>query len=456
MGRLIVVSNRIAPVEEGKAPQGGLAVAVLAALKETGGVWLGWSGKLAEDASPQPKLKRAGPLTYAMLDLTPKEFDLYYNGHANSTLWPVFHYRSQLVHYTRAAEDGYRRVNAQFADALMPLLRPGDRIWVHDYQLIPLGRALRDRGVTAPIGFFLHTPFPTPEVLRTLPTYQELLRDLAAYDVVGLHTARDRDALLAAWHRSWRETTDGRVEIDGRRIVVEAFPISIETEEIATDAPAAWNMRSAHRLRDSLVGRDLIIGVDRLDYSKGLPRRFEAFRTLLERWPDRRGRVSYMQIAPPTRSDVAEYQEIRHQLESLAGSVNGEFADIDWVPLRYLNKSVPRKTLLGFYRSASVGLVTPMRDGMNLVAKEYVAAQDPEDPGVLVLSEFAGAAEELDAALIVNPFDVEGVAEALERALIMPVEERRERHASMMRVLRANDIGHWRRRFMAALEGAAA
>ena len=456
MGRLIVVSNRIAPVEEGKAPQGGLAVAVLAALKETGGVWLGWSGKLAEDASPQPKLKRAGPLTYAMLDLTPKEFDLYYNGHANSTLWPVFHYRSQLVHYTRAAEDGYRRVNAQFADALMPLLRPGDRIWVHDYQLIPLGRALRDRGVTAPIGFFLHTPFPTPEVLRTLPTYQALLQDLAAYDVVGLHTARDRDALLAAWHRSWRETTDGRVEIDGRRIVVEAFPISIETEEIATDAPAAWNMRSAHRLRDSLVGRDLIIGVDRLDYSKGLPRRFEAFRTLLERWPDRRGRVSYMQIAPPTRSDVAEYQEIRHQLESLAGSVNGEFADIDWVPLRYLNKSVPRKTLLGFYRSAKVGLVTPMRDGMNLVAKEYVAAQDPEDPGVLVLSEFAGAAEELDAALIVNPFDVESVAEALERALIMPVEERRERHAAMMRVLRANDIGHWRRRFMAALEGAAA
>ena len=455
MGRLIVVSNRIAPVEEGTAPQGGLAVAVLAALKEAGGVWLGWSGKLLDAPGGPPKLKRAGSLTYAMLDLAQADFDLYYNGHANSTLWPIFHYRIQLAHYSRAAEDGYRRVNAQFADALLPLLRPGDRIWVHDYQLIPLGRLLRDRGVTAPIGFFLHTPFPTPEVLRTLPTHEVLLQDLAAYDVVGLHTTRDRDALLAAWHRGWRETPDGRIEIAGRRIVVESFPISIETEEIAADAPGAWNMRSAHRLRDSLVGRDLIIGVDRLDYSKGLPRRFEAFRTLLERWPERRGRVSYMQIAPPTRGEVADYQEIRHQLESLAGSINGEFADIDWVPLRYLNKSVPRKTLLGFYRSARVGLVTPMRDGMNLVAKEYVAAQDPEDPGVLVLSEFAGAAEELDAALIVNPFDVERVAEALERALTMPVEERRDRHASMMRVLRANDIGHWRRRFLAALEGAA-
>jgi trehalose 6-phosphate synthase len=455
MGRLIVVSNRIAPVEEGTAPQGGLAVAVLAALKEAGGVWLGWSGKLLDAPGGAPKLKRAGSLTYAMLDLSQADFDLYYNGHANSTLWPIFHYRIQLAHYSRAAEDGYRRVNAQFADALLPLLRPGDRIWVHDYQLIPLGRLLRDRGVTAPIGFFLHTPFPTPEVLRTLPTHEVLLQDLAAYDVVGLHTTRDRDALLAAWHRGWRETPDGRIEIGGRRIVVESFPISIETEEIAADAPGAWNMRSAHRLRDSLVGRDLIIGVDRLDYSKGLPRRFEAFRTLLERWPERRGRVSFMQIAPPTRGEVADYQEIRHQLESLAGSINGEFADIDWVPLRYLNKSVPRKTLLGFYRSARVGLVTPMRDGMNLVAKEYVAAQDPEDPGVLVLSEFAGAAEELDAALIVNPFDVERVAEALERALTMPVEERRDRHASMMRVLRANDIGHWRRRFLAALEGAA-
>ena len=315
---------------------------------------------------------------------------------------------------------------------------------------------LRDRGVTAPIGFFLHTPFPTPEVLRTLPTYADLLRDLAAYDVVGLHTTRDRDALLSAWHRGWRETPDGRVEVEGRRIAVEAFPISIETEEIAAEAPAAWNTRAAHRLRDSLVGRDLIIGVDRLDYSKGLPRRFEAFRALLDHWPDRRGRVSFMQIAPPTREDVADYQEIRHQLESLAGAINGEFADIDWVPLRYLNKSVPRKTLLGFYRSARVGLVTPMRDGMNLVAKEYAAAQDPQDPGVLVLSEFAGAAEELETALIVNPFDVEGVAEALERALTMPVEERRDRHAAMMRVLRRNDIGHWRRRFVAALEGAAA
>jgi trehalose 6-phosphate synthase len=459
MSRLVVVSNRVAPIDEGKQQAGGLAVAMAEAMQAAGGLWFGWSGEVAETPDPEPRVTTRDRLTYATLDLSQQDLDEYYNGFANSTLWPLFHYRLGLTSFSRRTYDGYRRVNARFADALLPLLHPDDRVWVHDYHLIPLGEELRRRGARQRTGFFLHTPFPAPELLVALPRHREIVRSLCAYDVVGFQTDHDVRAFAnytqieGGGHAEPIGPEGCRIAAFGSTVLVRSFPISIDTMALSSLAEANAKSETTERLVDSLVGRRLIIGVDRLDYSKGIPQRFEAFQQLLEDHPEYRGQVSFLQIAPPTRSDVPEYQQIRRELESLAGYVNGRFAEFDWVPIRYLNNGFGRTTLAGFYRAANVGFVTPLRDGMNLVAKEYVACQDPDDPGVLVLSRFAGAARELEAALIVNPFDIEGTAEALHRALSMPVEERRDRHADLMAVLTRNDIDAWRRAFVDALTG---
>ncbi len=459
MSRLVVVSNRVAPVDEGKQAAGGLAVAVLAALKKTGGIWFGWSGTVVDGESQlEPTRTEVGRLTYATLDLGRRDHEEYYNGFANQTLWPLFHYRLGLISVNRRTRDGYRRVNGYFADRLAPLLNPDDMVWVHDYHLIPLGEELRTRGCGQRMGFFLHTPFPAPEVLKVLPNHHNLVRELCAYDLVGFHTEVD----LRCFANYIRYEAQGEVEdrgheggcrinAFGRTLLARAFPISIDTANLERLAHTAARSRHAERLRESLVGRRLIIGVDRLDYSKGLPHRFEAFEQLLESYPEHANRVSFLQIAPPSREDVPEYIAIRRELSELSGRINGRFAELDWVPLRYLNKSFGRRILAGFYRQANIGLVTPLRDGMNLVAKEYVACQDPQNPGVLVLSEFAGAAHELTEALIVNPYDVEGVADTLQRGLIMSLEERKERHAAMMATLRRNDITAWREAYVNAL-----
>ena len=461
MSRLVVVSNRVAPIDEGKQAAGGLAVAVLAALKKTGGIWFGWSGTVVEgESQSEPKRTDVGRLTYATVDLGRRDYEEYYNGFANQTLWPLFHYRLGLIAVNRRTREGYQRVNEYFAERLVPLLQPDDMVWIHDYHLIPFGGKLRERGCGQRMGFFLHTPFPTPEVLIVLPNHQELIKALCAYDLVGFHTEVD----LRCFADYIRHYTDGEGEVVelgpgegllirafGRKLLARAFPISIDTTNLESLAETAARSRHTDRLKESLVGRRLIIGVDRLDYSKGLPQRFEAFEQLLASYPEHCNRVSFLQVAPPSREDVPEYIAIRRELSELSGRINGRFAEFDWVPIRYLNKSFGRRVLAGFYRVANVGLVTPLRDGMNLVAKEYVACQDPVNPGVLVLSCFAGAARELEEALIVNPYDTEAVADALQRGLTMPVEERRERHASMMRTLRRHDIGWWRETYVDAL-----
>lgn len=459
MSRLVVVSNRVAPIDEGKQTAGGLAVAVLAALKKTGGIWFGWSGNVVDgESQDQPTLTEVGRLTYATLDLGRRDHDEYYNGFANQTLWPLFHFRLGLIAVNRRTRQGYERVNAWFADRLHPLLRPDDMIWVHDYHLIPFGEELRRKGCTQRMGFFLHTPFPPPELLTALPNHADLIRELCAYDLVGFHTVTD----LRGFLDYIRQETDGQVEQRGDEetatvrafgctLLAKVFPISIDTAQLESIARTSARSRQTERLRESLVGRRLIIGVDRLDYSKGLPQRFEAFEQLLLSYPEHCNRVTFLQVAPPSREDVPEYIAIRRELSELAGRINGRFAEFDWMPIRYLNRSFGQRTLAGFYRTANVGFVTPLRDGMNLVAKEYVACQDPENPGVLVLSQFAGAARELEEALIVNPFDVEGVADALQRALTMPLPERKERHAALMRRLRSHDIGWWRESYVDAL-----
>jgi len=456
LARLVVVSNRVTQPRERLSRAGGLAVALRDALQRAGGIWFGWSGEVSSEPDEKPQVTTAGKITYATLDLSPADHDGYYVGYANSTLWPLCHYRLGLIDFRRAHFEAYLRVNAAFAKALQPLLRPDDIIWVHDYHFMPFAAELRRLGVANRIGFFLHIPFPAPEVFSALPAHRKLVRDLCAYDLIGVQTAPDvrtftnyiaNDAGGVVW-------PNGTFKAFGADSQVAAYPIGIDTESFAEIARQEATGSETARLKESLVGRSLVIGVDRLDYSKGLPQKVDAFYELLGRWPQHHSRVTFMQIAPVSRGEVAQYRALRRDIEARAGRLNGKYAEFDWAPVRYLNKSFARTTLAGFYRAARVGFVTPLRDGMNLVAKEYVVAQDPEDPGVLVLSSFAGAAQELRGALTVNPFDVDQLADALHQSLIMPLDERRSRYEEMMIVLRTNTLASWRDNFLRDLQAA--
>lgn len=452
MNRLVVVSNRVGPVRDA-ARAGGLAVALVEALKSSGGLWYGWSGKIAECNGAKPTIEDAGALTLATLDLSPDEHAEYYNGFANRCLWPLFHYRIDLTAFDRRYYEGYRRVNAKFAAGLYPLLRDDDTIWVHDYHLLAFGNELRHMGATQAIGFFLHIPFPAREVLASLPHHDDMVRGLFAYDVIGFQTERDcerfRDYVI-------REA-GGRAQGDtlhcfGRTITVRAFPIGIDTEGFARLAEQDKEARRQHdKVKASLNGRTQIIGVDRLDYTKGIAERFRAYERLLTDYPEVRRQVTYMQIAATSRGEVQEYRAMREELDGLAGHINGTYGEFDWMPIRYLNRPMARRALAGLYRASKIGLVTPLRDGMNLVAKEYVAAQDPEDPGVLILSRFAGASYQMPEAIIVNPYDIKGVADALQIARYMSLQERRERFDALMTRLKTQDVAQWRDDFLGEL-----
>jgi trehalose 6-phosphate synthase len=449
--RLIIVSNRVAMPKKGGAAAGGLTVGVLAALEDQGGVWFGWNGKLTESQSGAPEVVRQGKIDYATIPLNETDYEQYYNGYSNKVLWPVCHYLLDFIRYYPDDFEGYKRVNAQFAHKLSSLIQPDDVIWVHDYHLIPLAAELRSAGIDNPIGFFLHVPFPSYEALRAVPGHEYLLRCLCAYDVLGFHTPSD----LAAFKTCLREPIvdaqiedDNTIRVPGGTLTADVYPIGVDVDGIIKLAEEAEGSKKLKDMIDSLVGRQLVIGVDRLDYSKGLTKRFLSYERLLEKYPNAQNNLVMMQVAPPTRTGVRQYEEIRSELEQTAGRINGRFSEMDWVPIRYLNKGIDRKTLMGLFRHAVVGVVTPVRDGMNLVAKEYVAAQDPEDPGMLVLSSLAGAAHELDRAIIVNPYDRDNVADGIANALNMPLAERQERHAHMLEVLRKNDITAWRTRFV--------
>lgn len=428
-------------------------MAVGAALERVGGIWFGFSGEVAAAPGDEPTLVVEGNITVATMALSQPEYDEYYVGYSNRVLWPLFHYRPSLIDFSRQMLAGYRRVNARFARALHPMLKPRDLLWVHDYHLIPFAREMRRLGWREAIGFFLHTPFPAAEMLRLLPDHRDLVEALCAYDLIGFQSRGDlqgfRDYVVR--FAGGEDLGGGMLRAFGRRVQAAVFPVGIDVETISAQAAKAEKLREPQRLRASLADRALMIGVDRMDYSKGLPARFQAYSHLLQHYPETRGRIVYMQIAPRSRDDVPEFRDIRRQLDALAGRIDGSYAEFDWTPLRYLNKSFAHRILTGFYRAARIGLVTPYRDGMNLVAKEYLASQDAEDPGMLVLSCFAGAADELGEALIVNPYDVEGMAEAIRQGLEMPLGERKERWTTMMDTLRRNDIGAWRASYVEAL-----
>ncbi len=458
MPRLVVASNRTAP--PGEARPGGLGVALRDALVEAGGgVWFGWSGDVLARETRGVRLVSDGPLDYALVDLTAAEYEGYYLGYANRTLWPVFHYRLDLALFEDAAFAGYEAVNRRFGRTLYPLLREGDVVWVHDYHLLLLGQELRNEGWQGPLGFFLHIPFPPPEIFAALPQHARVARALLDFDLLGFQTDRDVGNFrryLETHHGAVAGEDEGQVLAFGRTCRIASFPIGIDADDIARLAVSDEAKTAAARVARVIGDRALVLGVDRMDYSKGLPQRMEAFGRLLDEHEDLRSRVNMLQIAPPSREAVDAYRVLRQDLDRLSGRINGDYSDLDWMPVRYLARSYGRDVLAGLYRLARVGLITPLHDGMNLVAKEFVAAQDPEDPGVLVLSEFAGAAERMGASLLVNPHDTGAVADAMLRAITMPLEERTARWRELDAEVRTHDVAAWRRDYLDALRAVAA
>ena len=452
---LVVVSNRVARGAANEPMTGGLAAALLPVVEKSGAIWVGSSGRVRDTTQKEPfaEVEALGTGALALLDLPAAHYAGFYEGFANSALWPALHSRSDLIRASQDDYRSYREVNAFMARALLRFLKKDTVFWVQDYHFLALGAELRELGVTEPIGFFLHTPWPGRDIIEGVPRHRELVEAMLAYDLIGFQTEEDY-ANFAGYLRSvpaLKLHDDVAFSRHGRtRLAV--FPIGIDAEKFASAAAKAITHPDVSRLRRSLNGEKLAIGVDRLDYSKGLINRIAAFDRMWEQEPSLLRTVSLLQIATPSRGGIEAYGKLQSELAKLVGEVNGRHGEVDWTPIRYLNRGFGQAVLAGLYRSAQVGVVTPLQDGMNLVAKEYVAAQNPVDPGVLVLSKFAGAANELDAALLINPHDIDGMAQTIARALAMSLAERRMRYHAMMEKLRGHGIQQWFADFIDALQ----
>jgi len=452
---LVVVSNRVSRGKANEPMTGGLAAALLPVVENSGAIWVGSSGRVRDGSHKEPfaEVEALGAGALAMLDLPAAHYGGYYEGFANSALWPALHSRSDLIGATEQDYLSYREVNAFMARALLRFQKPDTAFWIQDYHFLALGAELRDLGVERPIGFFLHTPWPARAVVGGIPHHRELVEAMLAYDLIGFQTRDDCDNFIGYL------TDDLGLAIEGGVVTsrygtsrVQLFPIGIDPEKFARQAAKAVTHPDVSRLRRSLHGEKLAIGVDRLDYSKGLVNRINAFDRMWTQQPQLKRAVSLLQIATPSRGGIEAYGNLQSELARLVSDVNGRHGEVDWTPIRYLNKGFSQTVLAGLYRTAQVGVVTPLHDGMNLVAKEYVAAQNPEDPGVLVLSKFAGAANELDTALLVNPHDIDAMARSIATALSMPLHERRLRWEAMMARLHGSTIQQWFGNFVEALQ----
>jgi trehalose 6-phosphate synthase len=454
LARLVVVSNRVSAAKSGTRA-GGLEVAVMAALKRNPGIWFGWSGKLSTNILATRTIE-GDAVSFVLTDLPKAAYDEFYYGFANRVLWPILHYRLDLAEFSRQDMSGYTQINEHFAEELDELLKPDDVVWVHDYHFLLLAKALRERGHQNRIGFFLHTPFPPVEIITGLPHHERIISALCHYDLVGFQTEIDATNFARYVESECRYPGDRNAGYNTgeRNVRIGAFPVGVETESFNKLARRAIKSSFVGSVLASLSGRSMIIGVDRLDYSKGIENRLAAFERFLGTYPEWRDNVTYLQITPKSRSEIPEYMQMERNVSSTVGRVNGTYGEASWTPIRYVNRAHTRTALAGLYRAARAALVTPLRDGMNLVAKEFVAAQDETDPGVLILSRFAGAAVECKPALLVNPYDTEAVAAAIHRALTMPLEERRARHNALYGIIARNDINEWPGRFLSALTGA--
>jgi trehalose 6-phosphate synthase len=457
---LVVVSNRITRGKANEPITGGLAAALLPIVEKSGAIWVGSSGRVRDGVQKEPfaEVEALGNGALAMLDLPAAHYGGYYEGFANSALWPALHSRADLIRVSQGDYLSYREVNAFMARALLRFRKDDTAFWIQDYHFLALGAELRDLGVTQPIGFFLHTPWPARDVIEGVPHHRDLVEAMLAYDLIGFQTQDDCENFA-----SYLSATLGLVVADGIVISqhhgptrIAVFPIGIDVDKFARQAAKAVSHPDVSRLRRSLNGEKLAIGVDRLDYSKGLVNRINAFDRMWTTHPSLARTVSLLQIATPSRGAIEAYGNLQSELAKLVSDVNGRHGEVDWTPIRYLNKGFSQTVLAGLYRTAQVGVVTPLHDGMNLVAKEYVAAQNPDDPGVLVLSKFAGAANELDTALLVNPHDIDGMARTIAVAVSMPFPERRMRWEAMMAKLRHRSIQQWFTSFVEALETARA
>jgi trehalose 6-phosphate synthase len=444
---VVVVSNRVARAKADEPVAGGLAAALLPMVRDSGAIWVGSSGQAGDATQTRDSFARIEALgtgALATVDMPAKHYRGYYEGFANSALWPALHSRPDLIRVTADDYTSYREVNAFMARALLRFNGPQAAFWIQDYHFLTLGEELRRLEVDRPLGFFLHTPWADRRTFAAVPHHAELAEAMLAYDLIGFQTVEDRQNFEHYLQvELGLNVVDGTVASEWGLTQLATFPIGIDVDEFSARATKAVGRPEVMRLRESLRGAKLVLGVDRLDYSKGLANRMRAFDRMIEIEPSLKRAVLLLQVAVPSRGNIRAYRELKAELAALVGEVNGRHGEVDWMPIRYLNKGFSQLTLAGFYRVASVGLVTPLHDGMNLVAKEYVAAQNPFDPGVLVLSAFAGAAKELDTALLVNPHDIDGMARQITAALTMSVEERRERWQAMVRKLRAASVQNW-------------
>jgi trehalose 6-phosphate synthase/phosphatase len=461
-GRLIVVSNRL-PVELGregtdwktKRSAGGLATAMDPILKRAGGVWIGWSGAKGQEPPEALELLRKEQSCIAV-DLPADILEKYYEGYANQALWPLFHSFTAKLHFDSENWEAYIEANRRFCSAVVDEFQTGDRIWVHDYHLMLLPSMLRERIPEAAVGFFLHIPFPGSDIFSVLPRGEEVLAGLMGADLISFHTHLHLQHFRLSLRRQLGiETTVDRLEVPGREVRLHALPIGIAPDDFLGYRDKPETQEQIEKLRAQYSGRKVIVAVDRLDYTKGLPERLRTFRRMLTSDPRLIGKVVLLQVAVPSRENIEGYQRLRSEVHELISEINGEFGTPDWVPVVYIHRGISRPELVALYQFADVAWVSPLRDGMNLVAKEYVACQ-PDGTGVLVLSSFAGAAAEMGEALLINPFDEERTALTVTQALEMGDEEKRERMLALHERVVRNNVFAWGDRFLAILDEAVA
>ncbi|HYF65937.1 MAG TPA: trehalose-6-phosphate synthase [Herpetosiphonaceae bacterium] len=431
---------------------GGLVTALAPILRDHGGVWIGWTGLVdGEDAAVMPLLaQESQALGYTLqpVPLTQDERDTFYFGFANEIIWPLFHEVPTRGSFEPRYWDGYRTVNRSFAQTIAAQDHEDAAIWVHDYHLMHVAADLRVLGVSAPIRFFLHIPFPAPSIFAILPWRDAVIDALLAYDDLGFQTPRDVAHFLACVRLRYpycaiaAEATQTMLRIDDRLIRVGAYPISVDAADFLARSQTSEVTERVAAIRESFPGQHLLLGIDRLDYTKGIPQRLRALNYALEHYPALRGAITLIQIVVPSRTAIPEYADLKMEIDQLVGQINSQWARLGWVPIHYLYRMQDETRLLAYYRAADVALVTPLKDGMNLVAKEYCICTHAD--GVLVLSEFAGAASQLGAdALLVNPYDIAGCAAAIHRAVTMPTRERQARMRRLKQQIHGQDIFAW-------------